>query len=411
MKIPDTYNSSYNNYDLTYIFPDNNGNVRVVIDSNNNINKYDYKPFGELYWSSDGSHLREGLDGSIFDPESELQMMGFRMYDTETGRFTTPDLLWAAFPSHTPYHYAYNSPLIWSDPSGLAPEKERDRERLLNIELDWEGVYNVWNELQEENDRRGSTRLTNADGSMMLNMVELSGNKGSSSYKGDRTGCVSGSSNGASTKKGQPMNLSDMIPGFTGFTIANGDDWSKMNNEQKNEALNKVNNLLRYLQSKSGYEWSYTLFEVENKDGTSSIIVSNFKTDGESNSVMPDFQYKGNGSLVKVWGFGHSHPTNSPHSAPDLGFISASWHKSNGFLSLVVSPDHNFYLEIVDHGALLTSWSNLIKNDNEDGLGYTYFMINYQNKGWTDVFKMDNNGQCHSCGLHFEKFTPKIRRK
>ncbi|GAB1372470.1 hypothetical protein MASR1M45_25320 [Candidatus Kapaibacterium sp.] len=105
-------------------FTDNNGNVRVVIDSNNNIKKYDYKPFGELYWSSDGSHLREGLEGSIFDPESELQMKGVRMYDTETGRFTTPDLLWAAFPSHTPYHYAYNSPMIWSDPSGLAPEKE-----------------------------------------------------------------------------------------------------------------------------------------------------------------------------------------------------------------------------------------------------------------------------------------------
>ncbi len=134
-------------------FTDNNGNVRVVIDSNNNIKKYDYKPFGELYWSSDGSHLREGLEGSIFDPESELQMMGFRIYDTETGRFTTPDLLWSAFPSHTPYHYAYNSPMIWSDPSGLAPEKERDREKLLNIELDWEGDYNVWNEIQYENGR------------------------------------------------------------------------------------------------------------------------------------------------------------------------------------------------------------------------------------------------------------------
>ncbi len=41
-------------------FTDNNGNLRVVIDSNNIIKKYDYKPFGELYWSSDGSHLREG---------------------------------------------------------------------------------------------------------------------------------------------------------------------------------------------------------------------------------------------------------------------------------------------------------------------------------------------------------------
>jgi mRNA-degrading endonuclease YafQ of YafQ-DinJ toxin-antitoxin module len=39
-------------------------------------------------------------------------------------RFTTPDLLWSAFPAQTPYHYAYNSPLTYRDPSGLKPEKE-----------------------------------------------------------------------------------------------------------------------------------------------------------------------------------------------------------------------------------------------------------------------------------------------
>jgi RHS repeat-associated protein len=55
--------------------------------------------------------------------EFDLQMLGFRMYDNETGRFTTPDLLWSAFPTQTPYQYAYNSPLTYRDPSGLAPEK------------------------------------------------------------------------------------------------------------------------------------------------------------------------------------------------------------------------------------------------------------------------------------------------
>jgi len=61
-------------------------------------------------------------------------MKDLRMYDTETGRFTTPDLLWSAFPSQSPYNYAYNSPLIFSDPSGLAPEKEKDREELMGGE-------------------------------------------------------------------------------------------------------------------------------------------------------------------------------------------------------------------------------------------------------------------------------------
>ena len=58
------------------------------------------------------------------------------MYDNETGRFTTPDLLWSAFPAQTPYHYAYNSPLTYRDPTGLAPEKEKEREELMGLNPD-----------------------------------------------------------------------------------------------------------------------------------------------------------------------------------------------------------------------------------------------------------------------------------
>ncbi|MBX3042742.1 MAG: hypothetical protein KF896_03405 [Ignavibacteriae bacterium] len=31
---------------------------------------------------------------------------------------------WSAFPAQTPYQYAYNSPLTYRDPTGLAPEKD-----------------------------------------------------------------------------------------------------------------------------------------------------------------------------------------------------------------------------------------------------------------------------------------------
>jgi hypothetical protein len=37
---------------------------------------------------------------------------------------------WSAFPAQTPYHYAYNSPLTYRDPSGLAPEKEKEISRI-----------------------------------------------------------------------------------------------------------------------------------------------------------------------------------------------------------------------------------------------------------------------------------------
>ena len=116
-----------------YNLTDNNGSVRLVIHEGGGTQHFDYKPFGDTLWTSTGSMNCDNFDGSVYDSESDLQMLGFRMYDNETGRFTTPDLLWSAFPAQTPYHYAYNSPLTYRDPSGLAPEKEKEREELLDL--------------------------------------------------------------------------------------------------------------------------------------------------------------------------------------------------------------------------------------------------------------------------------------
>jgi RHS repeat-associated protein len=91
---------------------------------------------------------RDNFDGSIFDADSDLQMLGFRMYDNETGRFTTPDLLWSAFPTQTPYHYAYNSPLTYRDPSGLAPEKEKEGEELMGWVFDGENWVFVFTNVE-----------------------------------------------------------------------------------------------------------------------------------------------------------------------------------------------------------------------------------------------------------------------
>jgi RHS repeat-associated protein len=103
---------------------------------------------------------RDNFDGSIFDADSDLQMLGFRMYDNETGRFTTPDLLWSAFPAQTPYHYAYNSPMTLRDPSGLAPEKEKEGEELMGnlTEEDLENLENAYRLLSHHNDARSADR-------------------------------------------------------------------------------------------------------------------------------------------------------------------------------------------------------------------------------------------------------------
>ena len=41
------------------------------------------------------------------------------MYSARIGRFLSVDPLHEIMPSHNLYHYAFNSPLVWKDPSGL----------------------------------------------------------------------------------------------------------------------------------------------------------------------------------------------------------------------------------------------------------------------------------------------------
>ncbi|MFA7327668.1 MAG: RHS repeat-associated core domain-containing protein [Candidatus Kapaibacterium sp.] len=50
--------------------------------------------------------------------------MGARLYNSETGRFMSVDPLMEIFTGHSPYHYSYNNPVMFCDPSGLAPEGE-----------------------------------------------------------------------------------------------------------------------------------------------------------------------------------------------------------------------------------------------------------------------------------------------
>jgi hypothetical protein len=61
--------------------------------------------------------------------------MGRRLYDSETGRFMSVDPLYEAFSGHSPYHYAFNSPLIFRDPTGLAPEDEEKKEQIHGGEM------------------------------------------------------------------------------------------------------------------------------------------------------------------------------------------------------------------------------------------------------------------------------------
>lgn len=54
-----------------------------------------------------------------------------KIYSEEMGHFLSPDPLFEKFEGWSPYHFAFNNPVIYSDPSGLAPKKEKREASLL----------------------------------------------------------------------------------------------------------------------------------------------------------------------------------------------------------------------------------------------------------------------------------------
>jgi RHS repeat-associated protein len=77
---------------------------------------------------------------------NNLCSFGSCKYDSETGRFLSVDPFFESFPNQTPYQYAYNSPIQYKDPSGLAPEEEKKERVLHNVTMD-----DVWSMFEISN--------------------------------------------------------------------------------------------------------------------------------------------------------------------------------------------------------------------------------------------------------------------
>jgi hypothetical protein len=63
--------------------------------------------------------------------------------------------------------------MTYRDPSGLAPEKEKEGERLLFFETNWAALYPLYAALWEENERRANQSPANADGSPLNDGVRM----------------------------------------------------------------------------------------------------------------------------------------------------------------------------------------------------------------------------------------------
>ena len=88
------------------------------------IEGFNYKPFGDTLRCNSISRI--GFIGNELDVENNYFLFGVRNYDKQTGRFLSVDPLWECFRNYTPYHYSFNNPISFKDPTGFAPEKEQN---------------------------------------------------------------------------------------------------------------------------------------------------------------------------------------------------------------------------------------------------------------------------------------------
>lgn len=133
-----------NQYHYVYQYKDQVGNVRLTYqDINKNgfventeiLNESNYYPFGlkhghynQLANNFSNSLLpNAGFNGqpSLVDLDANLSLMDFRLYDGALGRFAGIDMLADMFSDHSPYHFGYNNPISFMDPTGLHNDPAR----------------------------------------------------------------------------------------------------------------------------------------------------------------------------------------------------------------------------------------------------------------------------------------------
>lgn len=111
-----------------YFVKDHLGNVRTTVNRDGNVLGHDdYYPFG-LAMPNHSNNIANPNDnykftGHELDDEAGLNIyhMNARGMDPVTGRFMQIDPLANMFPGWSSYSYAFNNPIGYTDPTGMAP--------------------------------------------------------------------------------------------------------------------------------------------------------------------------------------------------------------------------------------------------------------------------------------------------
>ena len=108
---------------------DHLGSARVMARSGWSANYY---PFGEVA-SQTGSNVDTRFDftGQERDEGTGLMYYVGRFYDPVIGRFISVDPLASQLPGWSPYHYTFDNPINFIDPTGLMPEDDEIPEGII----------------------------------------------------------------------------------------------------------------------------------------------------------------------------------------------------------------------------------------------------------------------------------------
>jgi RHS repeat-associated protein len=124
------------------------GSVLALVDSSGSVlNTYEYDVFGAVRSSTGSTANPFTFTGEQTDTSTGLEYLRARYYDSATGRFLSLD------PLGDGYDYAYDNPVVYTDPSGLRPNAgcASIKSRIDNLSGDskmveywrrvWSGVY------------------------------------------------------------------------------------------------------------------------------------------------------------------------------------------------------------------------------------------------------------------------------
>jgi RHS repeat-associated protein len=155
---------SYYNFDIL------GSSIGLTNTSGNFEKSYQYLPFGDV--SADIEVIQSpfgyvGQWGVMFE-SNDLYFMGARYYDSNTGKFITPDPIGLAGGSTNIYSYVANNPILFFDSQGLEKIKSYTPEQAkeaLNYLIQYEKDHGTWKAIRDLNPTFGKDqfKLRNLD--------------------------------------------------------------------------------------------------------------------------------------------------------------------------------------------------------------------------------------------------------